>query len=265
LNGKTPGKGRSVFQLETRKYKILSIEIKGHCLFVDIPARKWDRASLILLSEDLADLGTQAAWTEDLRNVVIEFDGDVPDPGWGDTDGEFENICLAEPVARIKQPVIGAIRGDALGLGLELALACDIRIGTVDALLGLPQIREGRMPQNGGTQRLPRLVGPGPAMHMILTGDSIDADEAVHLGLFNRVVAPDSLKSAAEEMAQEMAAKSPLSTSFAKEALYSGLDLTLSQGLSKELDLYLQLFSTEDRTEGISAFRERRKPTFKGE
>ncbi len=251
--------------MEIRKFKTLNVKSKGNSLFVDIPENKWNRSVLLTLSEDLTDLCAQIAWAEDVRNIVLGFGGNIPDPGIIVTDEEWTNICLTEPIAGLKQPVIAAIDSDALGLGLELALACDIRIGTESALFGLPQIREGKIPSNGGTQRLPRLIGTGPAMHMILTGESIDSDKALHLGLLNRVVSRDSLKNAAAEMAGEMAEKSPLSTSFAKEALYSGLNLTLLQGLNKELDLYLQLFGTEDRTEGITAFRDRRKPSFKGE
>ena len=175
-----------------------------------------------------------------------------------------EPAFWAEPAALLKQPVIAAIRGNALGLGLELALACDIRIGTEDACFGLPQICEGTIPSNGGTQRLPRLIGPGRAMRMILTGESIDAGEAHRIGLLNSVVASDVLMPTAEEMARKMATKSPLSLSYAKEALYSARDLTLDQGLNKELDLYLLLQSTQDRIEGITAFKEKRKPEFKG-
>ncbi|MEJ2247570.1 MAG: enoyl-CoA hydratase-related protein [Acidobacteriota bacterium] len=172
---------------------------------------------------------------------------------------------MTEPVARLKQPVIAAIRGSAFGLGLELALACDIRIGTEEARFGLPQICEGRLPSNGGTQRLPRLIGLGRAMQMILTGESMDAGDALRAGLINRVVTSEVLMRSAKELAREMATKSPLSLSYAKEALYNAEDLTLGQGLNKEMDLYLLLHSTHDRTEGVTAYREKRKPEFKGE
>ncbi len=200
---------------------------------------------------EIAELCEQLDWDEETRAVVLAF------------DGMDRNFCSAQ-IARIKQPVIAAIRGDALGPGLELALACDIRIGTESSRFGLTQIHEGLIPSCGGTQRLPRLIGPGKALEMILTGAPIDAEEACRIGLLNRVVAGEHLMSEAIKMAEHMALQSPLSLSYVKEALHGGMDLTLDQGLQMELDLYLILFSTRDRAEGITAFKEKRKPEFKG-
>jgi len=231
-------------------------------MVVDIADSKWDSASVLQLTADLADMSEQIEWTAEARNVVVLFDGNIPDFSF--TVDENELFRLADPVGRLKLPVIAAIRGNASGPGLELALACDIRMGVEGARFGLPQVGQGLMPSNGGTVRLARLIGPGRALHMILTGEQIDSGEALRIGLLNRVVDAQSLADSAMKAAREMAAKSPLSTSFAKEALYSGMDLTLDQGIDKELDLYLQLFGTQDRIEGVSAFRERRKPDFKG-
>jgi enoyl-CoA hydratase/carnithine racemase len=175
-----------------------------------------------------------------------------------------ERSSLVTPVAKLKQPVIAAIRGNAINLGLELALVCDIRIATEGARFGFRQIREGRVPSNGGTQRLPRLIGQAKAMQLILTGQLMDADEAQRAGLVHRIAASNTPMSAAMDMARDMAEKSPLSLSYVKEALYAGRDLTLDQGLKMELDLYLLLFSTSDRTEGVNAFKEKRKPKFEG-
>jgi len=261
---KTPNTAGVFLKLETRKYRTLSVEKSGYCLLIDIPNRSWDASSVLQLAVDIADVSEQIAWMEDARTVGILFDGNILDPGAGITAGEAESFRLTQPVGELKLPVIAAIRGDALGLGLELALACDIRIGTEGAHFGLPQVCEGTMPSNGGTQRLARLIGPSRAMHMILTGETIDSGEALRIGLLNRIVEGNSLADTAMDMAREMATKSPLSIGFAKEALYSGTDLTLDQGLSKELDLYLQLFGTQDRVEGVTAFRERRKPDFIG-
>jgi enoyl-CoA hydratase len=227
----------------------------GHCRLIDFGAARTELT-------DLAEVCDRIAWDEEARVVLVAL-GPEFNEGWNQTS-EMRESSVLDPIARLKQPVIAAIRGDAVGIGLELALACDIRIGTENARFGLTQLQEGRIPSNGGTQRLPRLVGQGKALQMVLTGELIDAAEAYRIGLINRVVAPELLMSTASGMAQEMAAKSPLALSYVKEALYSSRDLTLDQGLRTELDLYLLLFTTLDRTEGITAFREKRKPEFRG-
>ena len=190
----------------------------------------------------------------------------------GDTDTneipDFDTQRAWEPVidklGRLGKPSIAPLNGDVIGRALELAMACDIRIGTEGGRFGLPRIREGRIPSNGGTQRLARLVGQGRALEMILTGELIDAAEALRIGLINRMVPPTSLMETAMTLAREMASKSPLAMSYVKEALYQGMDLTLDQWLRMELDLYLLLFTTRDRIEGITAFKEKRAPKFEG-
>jgi enoyl-CoA hydratase/carnithine racemase len=249
----------------TRKYKTLATEETGNSLVVDIPYMIRDATTLFQLASDLSDVCGQIVWMEEIRVVLLAFSGEIKNQDSHSSGSGSGQICLTEPVARLKQPVIAAIRGSAFGLGLELALACDIRIGTEEARFGLPQICEGRLPSNGGTQRLPRLIGLGRAMQMILTGESMDAGDALRAGLINRVVTSEVLMRSAKELAREMATKSPLSLSYAKEALYNAEDLTLGQGLNKEMDLYLLLHSTHDRTEGVTAYREKRKPEFKGE
>jgi enoyl-CoA hydratase/carnithine racemase len=247
-------------------YHALSYQEMGQYAIIRIEGPLDNQGAAAQLSEELTDLCSEIAWNDEIRVVVLAFGGEVTqsllsDPG---QSGQIEATSFVERIAGLKQPVIGAIRGDAVGIGLELAMACDIRIGTEGARFGLPDIHEGRVPFHGGTQRLPRLIGRGKALEMVLTGELIDASEALRTGLINRVVAPDELMAAATGMAQDMASKSPMAVSYVKEALYNGMDLTLDQGLRMELDLYLLLFSTEDRTEGITAFKEKRKPEFKG-
>ena len=162
------------------------------------------------------------------------------------------------------QPIIAAIRGVALGGGLELALACDIRIAAEDALLGLTEINLAIIPGGGGTQRLPRLIGRGKALEMILTGARIGATEALRLGLVERVVLAGDVLTAALELARDLAGKSPIALRYAKEAVVKGLQLPLADGVRLENDLATLLRTTEDRLEGARAFLEKRKPNWQG-
>jgi len=165
---------------------------------------------------------------------------------------------------RCPQPIIAAIRGFALGGGLELALACDIRIAAEDAQLGLTEINLAIIPGGGGTQRLPRLVGRGKALEMILTGMRVPAAEALRIGLVERVVPVTELMPAAQTLARQIADKAPIALRYAKESVVSGLALPLADGLRLEGDLSTLLRTTEDRVEGAKAFVEKRKPRWTG-
>ena len=171
----------------------------------------------------------------------------------------------AAAIAGIDRPVIAAINGDALGPGLELALSCDIRLAAGGARLGLPQVKGGRIPVDGGTQRLARIVGRGKALELLLTGDNITAGEALEIGLVSRVVPEKDMVEETRKLAETIAAKGPIALRYLKEAVIKGLDLTLEQGLRLEADLYFLLHTTADRTEGIKAFREKRVPKYRGE
>jgi enoyl-CoA hydratase/carnithine racemase len=173
-------------------------------------------------------------------------------------------FSLAGPVASINCPVIAAINGNAIGLGLELALACDIRIASNSALFSFPGIWHGLIPSDGASQRLPRLVGRARAIELMLSGDAITAKEALRIGLVSRIVPAKAVLDVALEMGREMSGKGSMALRYCKEAVYKGLDMTLVQGLQLEGDLYFLLHTTEDRTEGVTAFKEKRKPRFKG-
>ena len=170
----------------------------------------------------------------------------------------------AESVAHLEPPTLAAVNGEALGGGLELALACDLRIVSEEARFGLAQILDATIPADGGTQRLSRLVGKGKALEMVLTGETIDAKTAFEIGLANKIAAHGNLAVEAKILAELIAARAPLAIRYCKEAVIKGMDLTLDQGLRLEADLYFLLHTTSDRTEGIKAFLEKRTPKYQG-
>jgi enoyl-CoA hydratase/carnithine racemase len=161
------------------------------------------------------------------------------------------------------KPLIAAINGTALGGGLEVALACDIRIASEKARLGLPEVTLGLIPGLGGTQRLPRMIPWCKAAELVFTGKPIDAQEAYRIGLVNIVVPPEAVMSTAKEWAETICQAGPLAVRAAKEAMVRGSSLTLEDGLKLENALEAYVTSTEDFTEGTTAFIEKRKPDYK--
>lgn len=185
------------------------------------------------------------------RSAVATFYGELP-------------AALAK-VEKSKKPLIAAINGFALGGGLELALACDIRIASDKAKFGQTEINVGIIPGYGGTQRLPRLVGTALAKEMIFTGKIISATEAEKIGLVNRVVPAEELMTTVMELANDIAAKSPLIVQIAKQAINYGVDSNMQTALQLELLSQSLVFATDDHSEGICAFLEKRSPMFKGQ
>ena len=165
----------------------------------------------------------------------------------------------------MEKPVIAALSGDALDQGLELALACDVRVASLDARLGMTQLARGLLPWDGGTQRLPRLVGRAAATEMLLTGATLDAARALEIGLVNESVDPDRVAERAAEIAATVASHGPIAARYTKELVHDGLDMTLDQGLRLEADLNFLLQSTADRAEGVASFLERRGAVYRGE
>ncbi len=177
----------------------------------------------------------------------------------------LRQLQVASELAALPMPVIAAINGDAADHGLELALAADLRVCSSEAGLGFTDLAHpGRFPSDGGTQRLPRLVGAAWALDMLLTGRVVTAAEALEIGLVNRVVPPEQVAQAAADLAERIASAAPIAASYAREAVGGGLDLALSQGLRLEADLNVLLQTTEDRAEGLKSFLEKRPPTFLG-
>ena len=164
----------------------------------------------------------------------------------------------------LTKPTIAAINGHALGGGLELALLADIRLAATSASFGLTEASIGSMPGSGGTQRLPRLVGTGHALLMLLSAERIAADEALRWGLVSRVLPPAELLDAALALAQRIADNAPLSVRAIRHAVKEGLEMPLAQALALERSLFAQIRESEDRAEGRAAFREKRPPRFVG-
>jgi enoyl-CoA hydratase len=171
---------------------------------------------------------------------------------------------LGEMVEKLEKPVIAAVNGFCLGGGNEIAMGCDIIIASEKAKFGQTEINIGIIPGGGGTQRLPRLIGPGRAKELIYTGDIIRAEEADRLGLVNRVVPMDELMPAAKELAKKIATKSAAALKLAKTAINRGMQTNLESGLKYEYELYSLSLSLEDKLEGVNAFLEKRAPKFVG-
>lgn len=168
-------------------------------------------------------------------------------------------------IERMSKPAIAAIDGYCLGGGLELALACDLRVASERAKLGSPEIRLGLIPGWGGTQRLARAIGPARAKELVMLGDRVTAEEALRMGLVHRVVHHDKLSEEVNALARRLVEGPPVALKQAKYAIQRGIHLPLEAGLELEAHAFAALFSTRDKDEGIEAFRSRRKPTFKGE
>ncbi len=170
--------------------------------------------------------------------------------------------ALLNRIERFDKPVIAAINGTCLGGGLELAMACHMRVAAAGILLGLPEIKLGLIPGFGGTQRLPRIIGPSKAAELILTGETITSDQAVALGLVNRVVPAADVMQQARNLAMLITAKGRQATRAALQAIRTGLDIPLAEGLAREAELFGDLCATPDKKEGTTAFLEKRPPKF---
>lgn len=202
-----------------------------------------------------------------LTGTGTEFANGLDGALLGDIEALRQAGVLDDPfgcLARLPKPVICALNGDALGGGLALALAADIRVAAEGAKFGLPEAEDGMLSMAGATQRLSRLVGDGKALEMILTAEPVDAAEALRIGLVSQIVPGAILAARAQEIADRIAERGPLALQYAKEAVSRGIDMPLEQALRFETDLTVILQTTEDRAEGVQAFLEKRKPEFKG-
>jgi enoyl-CoA hydratase/carnithine racemase len=255
---------------------LISLEIGpvAHLELVNPPLNLVTRALLDELAEALA--GLAATSPGDVRALVVTGRGERAFCA-GSHVGEFEaqrgsagreRLELEERVSRsladLPMPTIAAIEGDALGGGLELALSCDLRIASVRARLGLPEVRLAVIPGAGGSQRLPRVVGPARAKELILTGRIIGAEEAERIGLVNEVTPVGEARARADALADEIATRGPLAVREAKRLIDAAMDLDLDAGLAAELDASERIFATDDMLEGATAFFAKRDPEYRG-
>ena len=257
-------------------YENIKTENRDGILFVTIDRPKVLNA---LNAQTVEEIGRAfwAARTDDAVKAVIltgsgekafvagadinELAQKTPITGKETSERGQEILSLIE---RFPKPVIAAINGFALGGGCELALACHIRIASEKAQIGLPEVTLGIIPGYGGTQRMARLLGKGKALELICTGDRVGAAEAERIGLVNKVVPPEQLIPAAEEMARKIMSRGPLAVRAAIEAIMSGSEMPFEEGQFLEATLFGLLCATEDTKEGMKAFLEKRQASFKG-
>jgi enoyl-CoA hydratase len=242
---------------------------KDHIAFITLNRPGNGNYVDLQMEQELQEISLMINQDDAVYLVVVTGAGDVfcrgADTGQSDEEAGILSIPgAAESIAAINRPVIVAINGDALGEGLEIALAGDIRLAAEKARFGLPQITQQLIPADGGTQRLPRIIGKGQALEMILTGETIDAGNAFKIGLVNKVVPAVELAAETNNLAISLAGKAPIAMRYLKEVVNQGLDLTLEQGLHLEADLYFLLHTTSDRTEGIASFMQKKQPHYEG-
>ncbi len=251
-------------------------ELRGPVAFITLTRPDKLNALTRRLLDDLDDAFERVERESDARAVILTGAGgrafsagtDISELASLDVEGarsaarRGQDVCARIESCRL--PVIAAIGGVAAGGGCELALACHIRIASTEARFSLPETKLGVIPAYGGTQRLARITGSGRAVEMMLTGASIGAEEALRIGLVNRITDASRLLFEAESLAREISQLAPLAIRACLEAVMRGLSMPLEEGLTLEAELFSNLFGTEDMREGTRAFLEKREPVFKG-
>jgi enoyl-CoA hydratase len=256
-------------------YQFLLCEVRERVAFVTVNRPDKLNALNDAVMEELATVVKEITNRDDVGGAIVTGAGKAFVAGadiselakQGPFDGKARSLRGQTTLRRLEtcgKPVVAAVNGYALGGGCELALACHLRIASTKAKFGQPEVKLGIAPGYGGTQRLARLIGKGRALELILTGRTIDADEAYRIGLANRVVAPDELMDAAEQTLRSILGMGPLAVTLAMEAVDQGFDMSLEEGLLLEANHFGLLAASKDMLEGMSAFLDKREPAFSG-
>jgi len=256
------------------EYKNIKFETKEGIGTVTVNRPEALNALNLDVINELIDVFTAIGANEAVNIVILTGEGRAfvagADIGWLKSLGPVDGRALAmraqylmELIETTEKPVIAAVNGFALGGGCELAMACDIRFASDKAKFGQPEVNLGIIPCFGGTQRLPRLVGKGMAKYLIFSAEMIDAQEALRIGLADRVVPADELISAVETFAKTIMSKGPIAVKMAKASINNGVNLDLKSATAYEAEAYVSTLCTEDRIEGMSAFLEKRSAQFK--
>jgi enoyl-CoA hydratase/carnithine racemase len=257
-------------------YENLQYEKKGAIAYVTVNRPKVLNALNRATMQELRAAFAAAKTDPDVRVVILTGAGEKAFIAGADIN-ELSKLnpveakaythwgqSVLDEIENLGKPVIACINGFALGGGCELAMACTMRLASENAKIGQPEVKLGIIPGYGGTQRLPRLVGKGLAMELVLTGEQISAQEAHRIGLVNEVVAAAELIPRAEAIAQKIIANAPLAVQYAMEAVHKGMEMTQAEGLYLEATLFAVSCATEDKAEGTKAFLEKRAAEFKG-
>jgi len=256
-------------------YETLRVEREGAVAVVTIDRPEKRNALNAAVRRELVDAVAALSADDAVRVLVLTGAGEKAFVAGADI-GEFAQRTPLEQreamtsgrvfdaVAACPKPTLAMINGFALGGGCELAMACDMRVASDGARLGQPEVNLGIIPGGGGTQRLPRLVGTGQAMRLVLSGDLIDAAEALRIGLVDLVFPAAELRERTLELAGRIAAKSPVALRMAKAAVRASEQMPLAAGLAYETELFVTCFASEDKREGVAAFLEKRAPDFPG-
>jgi enoyl-CoA hydratase len=257
-------------------FENILLEKKNSIAYITVNRPKVLNALNMATMEELRTAFTDAKNDTSVRVVIMTGSGEKAFIAGADIGELSQNNAVSakeythrgqsvlDLIENLGKPVIACINGFALGGGCEIAMACTMRLASENAKFGQPEVKLGIIPGYGGTQRLPRLVGKGIAMQLVLAGEMISAQEAHRIGLVNEITAPVDLIPRAEAIAQKIVANAPLAVQYAMEAVNKGMEMTLAEGLYLEAVLFGVACATEDKNEGTKAFLEKRAAQFKG-